>query len=112
MSVPELNRRLVLEAPERSPDGAGGFSETWVTIGTLWASVQARGGREAGTLAGPVSVGRFRVTIRAARVGSSMRPLAGQRMRMGTRIFSIEAVSEVPGSELYLRCDVVEEVAA
>jgi head-tail adaptor len=39
-----LSRRLVLEAPDRVPDGAGGFSETWVALGHVWAEI-ARAGR-------------------------------------------------------------------
>ena len=47
MSAPMLTRRLVLEAPERVADGAGGYTETWVARGTLWAEVVPRGaGRE------------------------------------------------------------------
>ena len=41
-----LNRHLVLEAPERAPDGAGGYGETWQPIGALWAEIVARTGRE------------------------------------------------------------------
>ena len=45
MSSPRLNRKLVLEAPERVSDGAGGFSEAWVPLGVLWAEIAARTGR-------------------------------------------------------------------
>ncbi len=34
-----LLRRLVLETPEREPDGAGGYSVTWRAMGTVWADV-------------------------------------------------------------------------
>ena len=33
MSIPLLNRRLVLEAPVVAPDGAGGQIESWVAMG-------------------------------------------------------------------------------
>ena len=46
MSVPMLNRQLLLEDPVRIPDGAGGFAITWQPLGTLWAEVSARPGRD------------------------------------------------------------------
>lgn len=33
MTLPNLNRRLTLQQLVRSPDGAGGFRETWATLG-------------------------------------------------------------------------------
>ena len=41
-----LLRRLVLEAAERAADGSGGYAEEWRPLGTLWADVRPRGGRE------------------------------------------------------------------
>ena len=41
-----LNRKLVLEDAQTVPDGAGGFEETWVPLGALWAHVNAGTGRE------------------------------------------------------------------
>ena len=46
MTAPRLNRILVLEAPERVADGAGGYDETWVAQGELWAVVRLRSGSE------------------------------------------------------------------
>ena len=111
MSAPRLNRRMTLEAAERAPDGAGGFVETWVTLGTLWADVAPRSGRIATGEGGAVSATAFRVTLRAAPVGQSDRPAAGQRLRMGTRLFRIEAVTESDASALYLTCQCEEEIA-
>jgi SPP1 family predicted phage head-tail adaptor len=45
-----LDRRLVLEAPVETSDGAGGVTRSYETVATLWASVEpvsARGGVEA-----------------------------------------------------------------
>ena len=39
MKAPHLNRALVLEGAQRTPDGAGGFIEAWSSLGTLWAEV-------------------------------------------------------------------------
>lgn len=112
MSGINLNRRLVLEAAERVPDGAGGYAEAWMALGTLWAELGPRAGRLANGEAGAVSVTGFRITVRAAPVGHSARPLAGQRFRMGPRVFRIEAVTEVEPRGLYLACTCEEEIAA
>ena len=47
MKPPRLNRILVSEAAGRVSDGAGGYHETWVVQGELWADVRLRSGREA-----------------------------------------------------------------
>lgn len=107
-----LNRRLVLEAPQRVSDGAGGFDETWIALGTLWAGVKPRTGRLARGETGEVSIGGFRFTVRGAPKGHSNRPEPGQRFRMGARVFRIESVTENEPSGLYLVCECQEEVSA
>ena len=106
-----LTRRLVLEAPERAPDGAGGFAETWVALGTLWAELVARTGRERGGESVPVSATAYRITVRAAPVGATARPRPGQRFREGARVFRIEAVAERDAGARFLVCFAEEEVA-
>ncbi|MBY6115451.1 head-tail adaptor protein [Mameliella alba] len=106
-----LNRRLELEAPDRVSDGAGGFQEVWVALGTLWASVKPRTGRLTNGETGAVSVGAFKIVTRGAPQGHSSRPEPGQRFRMGTRVFRIEAVTEEEPGGLYLICQCQEEVA-
>ena len=46
MAQLSLNRKLTLEDPVKTPDGAGGFSVTWTALGDIFASVQLRSGRE------------------------------------------------------------------
>ena len=46
----ELNRRLVLEAPVESADGAGGVTRSYAAVATLWAAVDA-GRRRAASVA-------------------------------------------------------------
>ncbi|KPP85504.1 MAG: phage head-tail adaptor, putative, SPP1 family [Rhodobacteraceae bacterium HLUCCO07] len=112
MSGVHLNRRLVLETPERVADGAGGFAESWVALGELWAEVRARTGREkAGGAVALATVG-YRITVRAAPVGHSTRPRPEQRLREGGRIFRILAVTERDAAARYLVCYADEEVAA
>lgn len=112
MSGVRLNRRLVLESPVRTPDGAGGYDETWLELGTLWAAITPRAGRMARGPLDEVSRGGFRIVVRAAPVGHSGRPEPGQRFRMDTRLFRIEAVTEEEPAGLYLVCQCEEERAA
>lgn len=109
MKAPVLSRKLVLEAPARVPDGAGGYAETWTQLGTLWGEIALRGsGREvdeASRLA-------LKITIRAAPQGAPSRPTAAMRFRDGARLYLIEAVHESDPSGRYLTCFAVEEVAA
>lgn len=110
MSVPRLNRPLVLEAPERMADGAGGFSEAWTAMGMLWAAIRAGNGREAEAAGLSVSTVPYRITVRAAPAGAPSRPLAGQRLRDGARLFRILSVSEADAAARYLTCIAREEV--
>jgi SPP1 family predicted phage head-tail adaptor len=81
-----LNRRLVLEEPVETADGAGGVTRSYAEVATLWASVTplaARAGVEADALAAAVT---HRIVIRA---GPDI--TTRQRLRLGARIFRIVA---------------------
>jgi len=110
MAVVKLNRKLVLEQADRVPDGAGGYQETWSALGTHWADISARTGRERTGEAVGLSVMRYRIVVRAAPHGAPSRPLPGQRLRDGTRVVSISAVSESDDGGRYLTCFAEEEV--
>ncbi|MCZ7675990.1 MAG: head-tail adaptor protein [Roseovarius sp.] len=113
MSAPvRLNRRLVLERAVRVPDGAGGFAEAWAEVGTLWADIRARTGRERAGEAVGLSATGYRIVVRAAAHGAPSRPVPGQRLRAGARIFAIAAVAEADAEGRYLTCFATEEVAS
>ena len=76
MKVPHLNRALVLEAALRTPDGAGGFSEAWTALGTLWAEVLPGSGSDVLGEERMLSAVPYRVTVRGTPVGSPSRPQA------------------------------------
>lgn len=105
-----LGRRLVLEAAEQVPDGAGGFATVWTALGTLWAEVVAGTGREAAGVETVLSATAYRITVRAVPVGQEGRPEAGQRLRDASRVFAIHAVAERDGRGAYLTCFATEEV--
>lgn len=111
MSAPRLTRKLVLEAPSQAADGMGGFSTDWTALGTLWAEIQPRTGRDRAGEGGAVSATALRIIVRGAPVGASNRPKPGQRFREGARVFRIEAVTERDANGQYLNCFAEEEVA-
>jgi hypothetical protein len=78
MSGVRLDRRMVLEAPERVADGAGGFQLTWAVRGVLWAALKPGAGREAAGI--EVRAGRCLTASRCAR------PLWDRRLGHGLRI--------------------------
>lgn len=111
MKPPILNRKLVLEAPLRLADGAGGYVTTWAARGTLWADIRPGTGREKAAEFMTVASVPFRITVRAAPVGAPSRPEPEQRFRAGARIFRILAVTEADVGARYLVCFAQEEVS-
>jgi len=108
----QLNHKLVLEMPARVPDGAGGFTESWMPLGTLWAQVTARTGREKAGVAGPLSQVAYKIIVRAAPPSSEARPHPNQRFRESTRIYRILSVAEATTDGRYLVCTAQEEIVA
>lgn len=106
-----LDRLLVLEESQRQADAAGGYTQTWVPLGEVWAEVTARTGRGAEFGALPTGRVNWRIVVRGAPVGVPSRPEAGQRFREGSRVFRIEAVAEKDPQGRFLTCFATEEVA-
>ncbi|WP_116084118.1 head-tail adaptor protein [Tropicimonas sp. IMCC34011] len=109
MTVPRLNRSLVLEARERVPDGHGGVRTGWRALGSLWGELKAGAAREAGLGDLPGTRVQWRITVRASPEGNLARPVAGQRFAMGARKFRINAVAEGDIEGRYLLCHASEE---
>jgi len=110
MNAPNLKRALVLEGVVRTPDGAGGFTEAWAALGTLYAEVLPGSGSDLLGEERMLSAVPYRVTVRGTPPGSPSRPKAGQRFREGTRLFLIQAVTERDPDGRYLTCFSREEV--
>ncbi|MEW2913338.1 head-tail adaptor protein [Leisingera sp. JC11] len=105
---PNLTRKLVLEDPQRAPDGAGGYAETWVALGTHWAEVKSLSGR---LNSDSLSLQKYRITLRASPDGFASRPRPDQRFRDGSRLYRIDAVAENGPDARYLTCFAVAEVS-
>jgi SPP1 family predicted phage head-tail adaptor len=106
MSNPgSLNRRLTLEAPVVSADGAGGVVREFETVGTLWAEVT------------PVSAAR---AIEAERAGARITHRIGirfaddittrHRFRDGERVFRIVSLRDRDGRKRFLAIEAEEIV--
>lgn len=109
MGDPVLNVPLQLETPQRQADGMGGFRMAWQVVGHLWAEMKAGTGRETRAEVGPQSLVSWRITVRAAKAGDPRRPRPEQRLRMGERLFRIDAVAERDPEGRWLTCFATEE---
>jgi len=109
---PQLSTPLALSAPVRVADGSGGFSQSWQTLGTLWAELTPRGGALGKAEAGPVARSRLRIVTRATPPGDPARPIPGQRLVGGGETYLIRAVEPHDRAGLYLSCLVETEVLA
>ena len=112
MTAPVLNRPLVLEEHGVVSDGAGGFTEVWTALGTLWGDVQLRSGRDSSGQDVALGTTAYRIVVRGAAPGAPSRSRAGQRFRDGTRIYAIRAVSDDGPDGRFLVCFAEEELAA
>ena len=64
MAPGELNRRLVLEAPLESADGAGGVTRGYAPVMTLWAKVEPVSARGVVVADAPGATITHRITVR------------------------------------------------
>lgn len=99
-----LNRRLVLEEPVETADGAGGFSRSYEAVATLWASVEPVSAREQMVADGAGVTVTHRIVIRF-----SPDVTAQHRFRDGARVFRIVALRE--RGLRFLEIDAEERVA-
>jgi SPP1 family predicted phage head-tail adaptor len=100
-----LNRRLVLETPMETGDGAGGVVRTYEAATTLWAQVTPVSARSDVAADSFGAVARFRIVIRARGDITTRHCL-----REGTRIYRIIAMRETVGRRfLEIDAEVPEE---
>ena len=109
MSAPRLTVPLLLERAERVDDGMGGYRLDWRPLGIVHGQMRGGAGSERPGEIGAQSVVSWRITLRAGRDGDPRRPRPDQRLRMGNRVFRIEAVAEADARGLWLTCMAKEE---
>ncbi|HEU5017548.1 MAG TPA: phage head closure protein [Pseudolabrys sp.] len=64
-AIGDLNRRLLLQAPAETADGAGGVSRSYETVTTLWAHVEPLSMRADVAAESLGAALRYRIIIRA-----------------------------------------------
>ena len=97
IAIGRLRHRLVLEAPARTSDGAGGAVVQWTPVACMWAEIRPirqASGVKAEKMAASVT---HRITVRSGcDVTTSM------RFRQGERIFEIDGLQDDDGRGRFL----------
>jgi SPP1 family predicted phage head-tail adaptor len=101
-----LKRRLGLEQPSETSDGAGGLTRSFVPVVTLWANLEWLAGEERWRQDRPEQAAAYRITLRW-RAGVT----AGMRFRDGARIFEIRSAGDPDGARRSLVC-LTEEITS
>ena len=112
MIAQSFRHLLTLESPVRQPDGAGGYTESWLPIAELWVTLEPKAARQAEALGATLSRQSFDILLRAIGGSAADHPRPGMRLRGASRVFVIESVAPADGSGLYLRLDAYEEITA
>lgn len=85
----ELNRRLVLEQPVETPDGAGGVTRSFAAVTTLWGKLEPVSARRAVEADAPGATVTHRITLRT-RADITTR----HRFREGTTVYRIVSMRD------------------
>ena len=85
--IGELNQRAALQAKTLTPDGGGGFAESWQSFASVWVAVAPIGGNDAVGADALQSRVRHRILLRRR---SDL--AAGQRVVVGARRFKVQGV--------------------
>ena len=91
MGAGQYNRKVVIESATDTPNGSGGFTQSWATTATVFANATPIGGTEgviAGTLQGSQS---WRIRMRYRALGET------QRLQMGGKQLNIVSVEDPTG---------------
>ncbi len=97
--IGELRHRVRLETPLRSPDGAGGVTETWTLLDEVWAGIRPLGGFETVEADGLKARVTHRITVR-----HRTDVTAEMRFVLGSRRFHIHAVVDPDERKRILSC--------
>ena len=103
--IAPMNRRLTLQAPQETDDGAGGMTLAWRDVATLWAAIRPHAAAEGLWASQPAARLSSEITIRYRDdVWPEMRFVSASG-----RIFDIRAAFDPDGSRRRLVCLCGEE---
>lgn len=92
----DLSDRVKIERVTMSSDGAGGFTRSWATLATVWASVLPTGGKETLTDVALQGVQGYRVTVRH---GLGIQP--EDRLTWGSTVMNIRSAADPDGRKTW-----------
>jgi SPP1 family predicted phage head-tail adaptor len=101
--IAALGRRLVLEQPVATPDGAGGMTITFEPLATVWAEVRWLSGDERFVAGRPEQASRHVITLRWR--GDVT---AGMRFVGDGAVFGIVSAGDPAGDRRRLACQCEE----
>lgn len=104
IAIGALDRRVTIEAPVRTEDGAGGATVSWSHVATVWGRVETLSATERDRTGRLDGIATHRVTIRAHSGVTS-----GQRIVLGERILTILATRPAGRGDQYLVLETQEE---
>ena len=102
--IGEMRHRLVLEAPNETPDGIGGVTRAWTTLATVWAAIEPVAAEDQVVADRRLGVLTHRIVIRQ-RDGLTTH----HRFRLGARVFVIRAIRDLEERGRFLECLTEEE---
>ncbi len=88
----QLRHRVKLQSATETQDSYGAIVQTWADVATVWASIEARTGRETFTAAQVYATADHIITIRY-RSGVT----AKMRIVYGSRVFDIQGAVDPDG---------------
>jgi SPP1 family predicted phage head-tail adaptor len=92
-AIGRMRRRIAIEIPVETADGAGGIIRSFASVGTVWAQVSWRGGTERWIAGRPEQAGQIRITMRW-RAGMN----AGMQLRDDMRVYEIISAGDPDGN--------------
>lgn len=103
-SIGELRHRLELQAPDETPDGLGGVTRGWESLGYVWAAIEPASANDRVVADKRLGLISHRIVIhRRSEITSTHRFVLGQRS------FVILAVRDADERGRFLECLVEEE---
>jgi SPP1 family predicted phage head-tail adaptor len=103
-TIGNLRHRLMIEAPDDEPDGAGGFVRVWNPLGQAWAAIEPLSAAAAVVADQRVGALTHRVLLRLRRDLT-----LNHRFRLGARVFTIRVLRDREEDGRFLECLVAEE---
>lgn len=93
-----LSERVTIQRAVRTSDGAGGFTQAWGTLYTVWAAIEGQSGDELLRAERVQAQQQYKVRVRAAEV-PDLRP--SDRLVWGTMLLNIRALPVVARGQLW-----------